>query len=300
MVSSSHEAMHRIFQKDPGVFSRTFRTLDLPLADPDTVSLMPTDLTEIKPLERRVDTLLRIDTVMDGSYLLAVEAQGRKDPDKPASWAYYLAYLHTKYRLPAVLLVTCQDRGTATWASGPFVFGPDYWPMLTIRPLVLGPHNVPVLTDARTAAKDIALATLSAITHGRDANADAILRIHAAALRTVDEETAEFFAELTELGLGSAPAAKTWRHLMTVDLAFFRSETSERLRAEGRVLGREEGRIQGRAEDILRILERRGIETPDTVRDRVTSCTDIDTLDTWFDRALTATTAEDLFAGTTS
>lgn len=300
MVSSSHEAMHRIFQKDPGVFSRTFRTLDLPLADPDTVSLMPTDLTEIKPLERRVDTLLRIDTLMDGSYLLAVEAQGKKDPDKPASWAYYLAYLHAKYRLPAVLLVTCQDKGTATWASGPFIFGPDYWPMLTIRPLVLGPHNVPVLTDARTAAKDIALATLSAITHGKDANADAILRVHAAALRTVDEETAEFFAELTELGLGSAPAAKTWRHLMTVDLAFFRSETSERLRAEGRVLGREEGRAQGRAEDILRILERRGIETPETVRDQVTSCTDLGTLDTWFDRALTATTAEDLFAGTAS
>jgi hypothetical protein len=79
---------------------------------------------------------------------------------------------------------------------------------------------------------------------------------------------------------------------MTVDLAFFRSETSQRLRAEGRA--------QGRAEDILRILERRDIETPDTVRDRVSSCTDLDTLDTWFDRALTATTAEDLFTGTTS
>ncbi|WP_342791229.1 hypothetical protein [Streptomyces montanus] len=46
MVSSSHEAMHRIFQEDPGAFARTFRALDLPFPDPVAVSLMPTDLTE--------------------------------------------------------------------------------------------------------------------------------------------------------------------------------------------------------------------------------------------------------------
>lgn len=287
--------MHRIFEKDPGVFARTFRALDLPFPDPVQVSLMPTDLTEIRPLERRVDTLLKIDTLSDDSYLLAVEAQGRKDTGKPASWAYYAAHLHAKYRLPSVLLITCQDKGTATWAAGPFTFGPTYWPTFTVRPLVLGPHNVPPITDPVAAAKDIPLATLSAITHGKDTNAGAILKALAAALKTIDTETAEIFAELTELGLGAAPAAKLWRHLMTVDLAFFRSETSQRLRAEGR----EEGLVQGRAEDILRILERRGVKTPDTVREQVSTCADLDALDTWFDRALTVTTAEDLFTEST-
>lgn len=50
--------------------------------------VMPTDLTELQPVERRADTLLRFDTGRDGSFLLAVEAQGRKDPAKLASWAY--------------------------------------------------------------------------------------------------------------------------------------------------------------------------------------------------------------------
>ncbi|MFF1294143.1 MULTISPECIES: hypothetical protein [unclassified Streptomyces] len=283
MVSSSHEAMHRIFQEDPGVFARTFRRLDLPFPDPVAVSLMPTDLTEIQPTERRVDTLLRIDTASGESYLLIVEAQGKKDPRKPGSWAYYVAHLREKYGIPPVLLVTCQDKSTTEWAARPYTIGPSYWPTLTLRALVLGPHNVPLITDPSAAARDIPLATLSAITHAKDPNAPAILKALAVALKTIDEETARIFAELTELGLGKALAAETWRHLMAVDLSFFRSETSQRLRAESR------------AEDILLILTERGLDIPDTARERITTCTDLDTLRTWLTRAVTADAAEDLF-----
>ncbi|MGW7208281.1 hypothetical protein [Streptomyces sp. NPDC054837] len=283
MVSSSHEAMHRIFQEDPGVFARTFRRLDLPFPDPVAVSLMPTDLTEIQPTERRVDTLLRIDTASGESHLLIVEAPGKKDPRKPSSWAYYVAHLREKYGIPPVLLVTCQDRSTAEWAARPYTIGPPYWPTLTLRALVLGPHNVPLVTDPSAAARDIPLATLSAITHAKDPNAPAILKALAVALKTIDEETARIFAELTELGLGKALAAETWRQLMAVDLSFFRSETSQRLRAESR------------AEDILLILTERGLDIPDTARERITTCTDLDTLRTWLTRAVTADAAEDLF-----
>lgn len=160
-----------------------------------------------------------------------------------------------------------------------------------MRPLVLGPHNVPAITDPARAAQDIPLAAFSAITHGRDPGADAILKALAAALKTVGEDTASIFIELTEQGLGTAPSADIWRDLMAVDLSFFRSQTAERLRGEGRV----EGLAEGRAEDILRLLSKRGIAVPDDVRDRITACTDPDTLSTWFDRAITATTAGELF-----
>jgi hypothetical protein len=45
----------------------------------------------------------------------------------------------------------------------------------------------------------------------------------------------------------------------------------------------------------LSVLEKRGIPVPEATRDRITTCTDLDTLTLWFDRSLTATTAEDLF-----
>ncbi|GAA3989981.1 hypothetical protein GCM10022384_42420 [Streptomyces marokkonensis] len=93
MVSSSHEAMHRIFQDHPGLFSRVSEALSIPFPQATAVSVLPNDVTETRPVDRRIDTLLRIDTEEHGPFLLAVEAQKRKDPEKPASWGYYLAYL---------------------------------------------------------------------------------------------------------------------------------------------------------------------------------------------------------------
>ncbi|MFF3937747.1 hypothetical protein [Streptomyces phaeofaciens] len=60
--------------------------------------------------------------------------------------------------------------------------------------------------------------------------------------------------------------------------------------------GEAEGRAEGRAEDILRILDRRGVEVSEAVRERITSCADLEVLGTWLDRSLTATSAEELFA----
>ncbi|MFY0523857.1 Rpn family recombination-promoting nuclease/putative transposase [Archangium gephyra] len=54
--------------------------------------------------------------------------------------------------------------------------------------------------------------------------------------------------------------------------------------------GREEGRIQGRAESVLRILTARGVPVGDEERQRILACTDVTTLDRWFDRALHAAT----------
>jgi hypothetical protein len=57
----------------------------------------------------------------------------------------------------------------------------------------------------------------------------------------------------------------------------------------------EQGKAQAKAEDVIKILDARGIELAGEQRDQVTSCTDLDQLDRWFDRALAATTAADVF-----
>ncbi|PTM91265.1 hypothetical protein [Streptomyces sp. VMFN-G11Ma] len=58
---------------------------------------------------------------------------------------------------------------------------------------------------------------------------------------------------------------------------------------------REEGRVQAKAEMTLRILEWRGIAVPDEVRERVESCTDLDRLELWAQRAVHAADAAELF-----
>ncbi|MGW2561111.1 hypothetical protein ACWCXB_18040 [Streptomyces sp. NPDC001514] len=284
MVSSSHEAMHRIFQEHPELFSRVSEVLGVPFPRPTSVTVLPTDLTEARPVERRVDTLLQLDTEAGESFLLAVEAQGKKDPDKPASWAYYLSYLHTKHRLPPVLLVVCQDRATAEWATRPVDIGPRQWAALTLRPLVAGPHNMPKITDPGDASKDLALATLAAITHADAQEFSGILKALSSALRAVPEDLSIILAEFVAQGLGRRPAARYWRHLMAVDLSFFKSPISEEIRAESR------------AQDILLVLERRGMDVSDEVRERITDCDDPEILRQWLGHAVTASSTEEIFA----
>ncbi|WP_051499937.1 hypothetical protein [Nocardia sp. BMG51109] len=74
---------------------------------------------------------------------------------------------------------------------------------------------------------------------------------------------------------------------MPVDLSFFCSETSRRLR--------EEGRAEGVASAIVHLLERRQVTIPADARDRITSCTDRAILDTWLRRTVDATTIGELF-----
>lgn len=288
MVSSPHEAMHRIFQEHPGLFSRVSEVLGITIAPPVSVTVMPTDLTENRPLERRVDTLLRLDTENDEPLLLAIEAQGKKDADKPASWAYYLSYLYTKYRLPPLLLVVCQDRATAEWASRPVPIGPRQWPALTLRPLVAGPHNMPVITDVAEARKDLALTTLAAITHAADPDIGAILKTLSSALRDVPEIIADPLVEFTAQGLGNRPAAQQWRNLVAVDLSFYKSFMAEEIR--------DEGRTEGIAQGILLFLAQAGVDVSDEARGRITTCGDLDTLNRWLLRAPTARSVEDVFA----
>ncbi|CAM5465728.1 hypothetical protein ACWD5B_15165 [Streptomyces tanashiensis] len=280
--------MHRIFRHDPRLFSRLSDLLGLSLPPPIEISLLPTDLTEASPVERRVDTLLRLDTERDGSLLLAIEAQGKKDPAKPASWAYYTAYLWTKYRLPTALLVVCQDRGTAEWAGRPVASGPPHMPTLTVQPIVVGPHNMPVITDPAEARADLALATLSALTHAGDPDIGAILKALSSALRDVPEDVADPIIEFTAQGLGNRPAREVWRNLVAVDLSFYTSYLSEELR--------DEGRAQGNADAILIVLEQRGLAVSDSVRERVEGCNDPETLRRWLVRAVTVATAEAIFA----
>ncbi|GAB2501912.1 hypothetical protein [Nocardiopsis aegyptia] len=55
-------------------------------------------------------------------------------------------------------------------------------------------------------------------------------------------------------------------------------------------------RAEGEAKAILRVLAGRGVEVPDEARERSRRCTDEETLGTWLDRSVTATTVDELFA----
>ncbi|MGW0825112.1 hypothetical protein [Streptomyces sp. NPDC002845] len=139
MVTSTHEASHRLFVEHPEALAPVYETLGVPRPTKSDVREVTPDTTEIRPLERRVDTVLMVEPPEGEHYVLAIEAQSKPDPRKEANWAYYVAHLRARYDLPVLLVVVCWDRPTAAWAAGPFECGIGLWTTQVTRPFVLDP-----------------------------------------------------------------------------------------------------------------------------------------------------------------
>ncbi|MGV9921126.1 hypothetical protein ACWDUK_28565 [Streptomyces cellulosae] len=297
MVTATHEASHRLFQEHPEALAPVFEALGLPPpAKTDFHELSP-DTTEIRPVERRADTVLMFEPDMGEHFVLAVEAQTKKDPEKARNWAYYVSYLRAKYDLPVLLVAVCRDPSTAAWAMGPFECSVGPWTTQVTRPFVLGPQTVPKVTDEAVVAQQPALAALSAIVHSQSKRSAAILEAVARGLVSFEPDVTRYWFEVVEVGLESTSAKASWRKLMQNVVTHFPGHGT--LFEEKYLEGRAEGKAEGKAEAILHALRVRGIAVSDEVRERITTCTDLDTLTTWFDRSLTVSRAEDLFADET-
>jgi len=70
-------------------------------------------------------------------------------------------------------------------------------------------------------------------------------------------------------------------------------EMIERGVQKGLAKGREEGLVRMRGH-ILQLLTARGVHVDEAARQHILTCSDLDTLDRWFDRALNATTLRDV------
>jgi hypothetical protein len=69
----------------------------------------------------------------------------------------------------------------------------------------------------------------------------------------------------------------------------------ERIHDQGIAEGEAKGKAEGKAEAVLRLLDARGLAPTDGQRQQVASSTDPAQLDLWFDRAISAGTAAEVF-----
>ncbi|MEV0125054.1 hypothetical protein AB0I16_26555 [Streptomyces sp. NPDC050703] len=181
------------------------------------------------------------------------------------------------------------------------------------------------MTDPSVAAQDLAMAAFSALTHGRSRDSTAILDALARALRATDKESADYYSDLLDVGLGDTRAGAEWRELMTFvsyfpgrgtlreqaylegkaegvedgkaeGLAEGKAEGLAKGKAEGLAEGKAEGKAEERAATVIRLLDQRLVPLSDEARGRIAGCSDLDTLALWLDRAFTVNSVGDLFA----
>jgi hypothetical protein len=292
MLTAMHEVLVDLFQSQPSLavelLSGPFR-LEVP--EHESVELSAADLTKVVPAEFRADAVLLLR--WRGKPVLGVVVEVQLSPEKPKHWAWpaYLISLRTRFKCEVALLVVCPDKAVAAWCAKPIRLGPPNW---TLTPLVLGPDLVPVVTDPDLAQQHPHLTMLSAIAHSEHPDRDQILHALLTALDTLDQDTAARYTDHV-LAVLTKAARDHLEALMTAGTYEYKSDFARRYYHQGQTEGRSEGRTEGEVRALLAILNTRGIPVPDDAHTRITTCTDLDHLDIWIRRAITATKIQDLF-----
>jgi hypothetical protein len=270
------------------------------------VALSAGDLTKVVPADFRADAVVLLRSAAQNEPVLGVVIEVQLSPprEKRWTWPWYLISLRTRFRCDVVLLVVCPSAAVAASCATPIHLGHPNW---TLTPLVLGPDRVPVVTDPDLARQHPHLTMLSAIAHCEHPERDQILSALLAALDSFDHDIAARYTDHVLTVLTKA-ARDHLEALMTAGTYEYKSDFARRYYHQGQTEGRAEGLSEGRAEGLsegraegevralLAILNARGIPVPDHVYARIVACTDLDHLDTWVRRAVTATTIQDLFS----
>ncbi|WP_437632020.1 hypothetical protein [Sorangium sp. So ce854] len=294
MTSVTHEALVELFKNRPTLAAELLHdALGHPVPAFTEARIEASDLTEIVPANRRADVIvvLLVGEQQRPAMAIVVEVQLSVDPDKPYSWPVYVTQTRARHRCPTRLLIVTIDPAMVRWCSRPIDTGHPDW---TLKPLVLGPEGVPVVTDAEQARAAPEVAVLSAMAHGQGEAAEAIGVAFLAAAAGLDAERRTVYWDLVLSSLNEA-ARRTLEAMMKSGYQF-QSEFARSYVAKGR----QEGILEAKAHDVLAVLEGRGLEVPVEVRERVLASTDVDELDRWIRRVGIVSDARELLAMTGS
>jgi hypothetical protein len=214
-------------------------------------------------------------------FAIVVEVQLSQDKDKRKTWPLYLTSLRSRVGCPTALLVVAPGAAVARWCAQPIELG---HPGFVLRPLVIGPDAIPVITDEQAACRAPELAVLSAMAHGHEEVGQAIAQAVLTAVAGLEAGRVRLYIDLALSSLDDV-ARNALETLMQTGNYQYQSEFARKYVA------------QGEAAALLEVLDARGIEVDEAARQRLLACTDFSQLKGWLRKAVTVTSVEELFEG---
>jgi hypothetical protein len=247
------------------------------------VSLAPTDMSAVVPVQYLAGMVVLISDAAAGKPVLAViiEPQLRDSETKRYSWPVYVTTARRVARCPAaVLVVLCPDPAEAAKCRRLIRTG---HPGFDLAPVVIDSGAPP----GRNGAGGPHLTVFAASMGGIDLESEAGARQVLDATASTEVSAADRLRmTVIILTLASDAERQILEAMMTT--SEYEKTFVERIH--------DQGIAEGKAEAVLRLLDVRGVALTREQRDQVTSCTDAAQLDLWFDRAITAGTDAEVFA----
>jgi hypothetical protein len=289
-LTVTHEAPLELIRQHPDLAVDLVRAMTgVPVPDDARADLGPTSLNAVVPAEFTADSVVIVSDRTAGKPVLVVvvEPQGRDDRTKAYSWPAYLANVREAVQCPrAVLIVVCPDPREAEKCRQVIQMGHPGW---DLWPIVIDPLHAP---DAAGAGPYLILflACLPALDMESEAGARQVL----AAIRDTGASHADR-RRLTAIILKRASDAARQILEDMMSTTEWKDDFIESYVQIGIEQGREQGAANAKAQDVLKVMETRGLNPTQEQRAKITAAAGITQLDLWFDRALTAGTAADVF-----
>lgn len=253
----------------------------------------------IRHVSTEADDIVELQDDTDGKPRLAfiVEIQRIIKPGKLQSWPADMWNERYRRGCDCHVLVMTTDHKVAAWAAEPIRCGASVTHLL-----VIGPDQIPKITKYDAAHDEPGLAVLSACAYGTAPDGRDTVRAALAALKDLPPDESRLYHRFISSMLTATVVQKFNEELMILDnprLPPWQYD-EDGIPLDGytvivkpllnKTLADE------RRDKLPRVLASRGIAVPQSTRDRIDACTDAELLGTWFDRALTATTLDEVFA----
>src|ERR1700677_2980062 len=301
-LTVTHEAPLELIRRHPQLAIDLVRAMtDVPVPDDALARPGPTGLNAVVPAEFTADAVVIAydEATREPALVIIVEPQGRDDRTKAYSWPAYLANVRAAVQCPrAILIVVCPDPREAEKCRQVIRMGHPGW---DLWPIVIDPLNAPDAAEAGP-YPILFLACLPALNMETEAGARQVL----AAIRGTGASHADR-KRLTAIIMkrASDAARRILEDLMSTTEwkdDFIESYVQigiEQGREQGLEQGREQGLAQGaaraRAQDVLKVLDLPGLNPAAEQRAQVIASAGLEQLDRWFERALLASSVDEVF-----
>ena len=288
-----HEVLVELFRNRPTLAAELLgEALGEVIPPYDEADVTSADLTEIQPAEYRADLVIKLLKNTKVVLMIVVEAQLSIDYEKRYSWPSYITVTREEHRCPVLLLVVAPDPAVASWCAEPIELGIQGF---VLRPPVLNRELVPKVTDPVEATRRPELALLSAMAYGDSEDAVEVGRAALEGFSAIAPKLAAFYTDILYTVMNEAA-----RRALEVKMKGyvytnpFAREIFQQGRDEGVKLGRDEG-LRLATRSLISMLQARDIDVPGHVRQRILAELDIQRIERWLERAVTATTCAEVF-----
>lgn len=281
MPTLEHEFLIELVRHRPSLVATLLAERGVTVPVFSEARLESCDTPDVTPTEYRADSVVMLSHD-EPVQAVVLEVQREYDARKKWSWPVYLATLRARVKIPCVLLVFCPDQTEARKCAQPIHMGHPGW---TLHPIVLGPVDIPKITDIARAIAEPELTALSAVVHGAGDEGLKVLQVFHDSQEHLHHEQRSY----ADLVLALLPESV---------ITMFRENAVAVLDEIKHPWVRgwiNYGKAKGEARAILMVLQQRLIPVPEEARDRILACTDETTLETWIARSLTVHNTDELF-----